>query len=102
VQHVEAEDILSDDMAWQRQYLLLGKDSTKYTASRDTWGPLVLPSGMIFVLGDNRDQSLDSRFVGFVRERDVVGRAQRLYWSWDSVARKVRWNRIGLTVRTPG
>ncbi len=62
---------------------------------RDNFGPITVPPGKIFVLGDNRDRSLDSRFWGFVPLEDVKGKAFIIYWSWDRQEMGVRWKRIG-------
>ncbi len=62
---------------------------------RDNLGPIKVPEGTIFVMGDNRDQSYDSRFWGFVKLEDVIGKAFIIYFSWDSDDNGVRWNRLG-------
>jgi len=62
---------------------------------RDNMGPLKVPEGTIFVMGDNRDQSYDSRFWGFVDLKDVMGEAFMIYWSWNSEENNARWSRIG-------
>ncbi|HET7456818.1 MAG TPA: signal peptidase I [Gemmatimonadaceae bacterium] len=86
------------DFGWQRAYLV-GVDTSTYHASVDTWGPLVVPAGRVFVLGDNRHNSLDSRYAGFVDADSVFGRPTRLFFSYDGEARVVRWSRIGATLR---
>ena len=62
---------------------------------RDNFGPVTVPPGSIFCMGDNRDQSYDSRFWGFVDLRDVLGKAFIIYWSWNSDEHNVRWSRFG-------
>jgi signal peptidase I len=62
---------------------------------RDNFGPIVVPKGKLFAMGDNRDQSHDSRFWGFVDLQDVMGKAFIIYWSWNKDENWVRWNRFG-------
>lgn len=60
--------------------------------------PLVVPEGRIFVMGDNRDNSYDSRFWGFVPVENVYGKAFVIHWSWNraggDISKMVRWKRI--------
>jgi signal peptidase I len=62
---------------------------------RDNFGPVTVSEGSLFVMGDNRDESYDSRFWGLVPMKDVLGKALIIYWSWNQEDHGVRWNRIG-------
>ena len=62
---------------------------------RDNFGPTNVPEDSLFVMGDNRDHSYDSRFWGLVERAAVKGKAINIYWSWDKESFSVRWDRIG-------
>ncbi len=70
-----------------------------YLQRMENFGPVVVPKDSLFVMGDNRDNSEDSRFWGFLRVNAVLGKAFILYFSWNGNAENlfdmVRWSRIG-------
>lgn len=66
-----------------------------FSGQRDNFGPYKVPEDKYFVMGDNRDQSYDSRFWGYVDSSNILGKALIIYWSWDGVKHWVRFNRIG-------
>ncbi|MBW1643159.1 MAG: signal peptidase I [Deltaproteobacteria bacterium] len=68
------------------------------TQPRDFFGPINVPKNHLFMLGDNRDFSSDSRFWGFLPMEGVKGKVSYIYWSLDSENKKVRWKRIGKSV----
>jgi signal peptidase I len=92
-------------MVWQYRYLTGDVDQSNYRPTRDNWGPIVVPQNRFFLLGDNRDESLDSRFWGFLDPARVKGKASVVYYSYERDSMKPfpflhgRWNRIGEMIR---
>jgi signal peptidase I len=72
-------------------------------SSIEDYGPVTVPEDSLFVMGDNRDNSQDSRFWGFVKINEVKGKAFIIYFSWNSNAQdllnKIRWTRFGKLIR---
>jgi signal peptidase I len=96
-------DVTDDEFAWQSGYLVKAAEGGIGShPSRNNWGPIVVPEKKYFVLGDNRDNSLDSRFWGFVPDSLIRGRPIFVYYSYQpDTARafawltRIRWRRIG-------
>jgi signal peptidase I len=94
-------DVYSGSMKWQCEYRpsdAMGGCSP----SRDNWGPVVVPAGRYLMLGDNRDDSEDSRYWGFIDEAAMRGKPLVVYYSFEPASTRrmpwfsaVRWHRIG-------
>lgn len=66
---------------------------------RDNFGPVIVPGDKCFMMGDNRDQSYDSRYWGYVDMKQIKGEALIIYWSWDNQKHWPRFERIGRVVK---
>jgi signal peptidase I len=108
VEHTDPDiDPAPEDFRWQRNYLVrTAAAASGYHPSRNNWGPLVVPKEKYFVLGDNRDNSLDSRYWGFVPDSLLKGRPFVIYYSYapdtvDTFAwlTHIRWTRLGERIR---
>ena len=86
----------------QKEISVINTSDTIFSSAkspRDNFGPITVSQNAIFLLGDNRDNSFDSRFWGTVNENKIKGKAICLYWSWDGKNSSIRWNRIGKTIQ---
>jgi signal peptidase I len=80
----------------------VNEDYTKYVlgdAHPRTYGPYVVPEGHIFMMGDNRDNSADSRAWGPLSKDLIAGKAMFIYFSWNNDSHTVRFSRIGDIIR---
>ncbi len=92
---VRSKQVYVDGQPWDDPHATYAPG---HAGPSDSYGPFTVPPGTIFVMGDNRDQSYDSRFWGPVPLSDIKGKALIIYWSWDGPDRWVRWERIGRLV----
>jgi signal peptidase I len=99
-EHSESPDNRARMRRWElAEYV--GADADDYLPNLHDWGPIVVPPDSLFVLGDNRDASYDSRYWGFVPRRNVRGHPALIYFSrepdsWNALPllSRVRWGRI--------
>ena len=81
-------DAVHPDMEWQSHHLI-ASELREYHPTRDNWGPIVVPEERYFVLGDNRDNSEDSRYWGFVSRDEIRGRPWFVYYSFERTTDEV-------------
>ena len=96
--HKLERSMFDEDFMWQRKYLV-GGDTAAYHPTLTFWGPIVVPTGQYFVLGDNRGESADSRFTGFVTADSIIQRPIVVYLSRDPDTHNIRWRRIGMAIK---
>lgn len=101
-QHGDPMDVFDPRMRWQQEYLVTASDQMQYRPTRDNWGPIVVPADRYFVLGDNRDDSEDSRYWGLVDATTLKGKPLFVYYSFEPRPlshapwlTEIRWDRIG-------
>jgi signal peptidase I len=102
--YTERADVYATSMTWQCDFAAVADRST-CNPTRDNWGPIVVPDQRYFLLGDNRDDSEDSRYWGFAARDAMKGKPLVLYYSFDAGSTgpmpwlaTIRWRRIGRTV----
>lgn len=87
-----------NDKLLKEPYAHHSQPSSPDSGTRDNMAPLRIPEGHVFVMGDNRENSSDSRVWGVLDLKNLRGKAQWIYWSWDSEDTGVRTDRLGTSV----
>jgi signal peptidase I len=98
----DSADMYASGMFWQCQHAPGGIPGDACRPTRDNWGPIVVPDDRFFMMGDNRDDSEDSRYWGFVRRDAIRGRPLIIYYSFNPASGRgvpwlssIRWSRVG-------
>jgi signal peptidase I len=102
-------NVPTDRHDWQHKFEIKGSrfGAPPEHPTLDNWGPMVVPAGHLFMLGDNRYNSKDARFWGFVPRGNVRGRPIFVYYSWNAddsdrplpFLTDIRWSRLGTIIR---
>ena len=90
-------NLFIDGVYFKEDYIKI--DNENIDERRGNFGFFTVSDNSFFVLGDNRNNSYDSRYWGFVDYTDVIGKITHIYWSRDKESSKIRWERVGMTVK---
>lgn len=90
---IRRKQLFINDEPVEEPYVILRRPEDRTDSPRDNYGPILVPPGKFFAMGDNRDESLDSRYWGFADQKQIKGKAMFIYWSgW-------RFDRLGKFLR---
>jgi len=97
---IKNNQLYINNKEYTEHYVIYTDTKSRPRSSQPTnnYGPVSVPKGSFFVLGDNRNNSYDSRYWGFLATDKIKGKIATIYWSWDKENKKVRWDRIGKLV----
>jgi signal peptidase I len=90
----ETAPAILDQMRARQLPHYVGSDPNHYHPTPHSWGPIVVPRDSFWVMGDNRDDSWDSRYWGFLPRSHLEGRPLIIYMSVASDPFRIRWNRL--------
>lgn len=82
-----------EDLLGIKHHIFVNEDKLSHD-----YHDIVVPEGMYFVMGDNRDDSDDSRYWGFVPDKNIVGKALLVWMSWNGEKTNFRWDRMGKVI----
>ncbi len=92
---IRQQQVFINDQALDEPYAMHTEPPTPQPSPRDDLSPTIIPDGYVFVLGDNRENSFDSRMFGPLAIKDIERKVKIIYWSWNSEEGTIRWGRIG-------
>ncbi len=95
---IRGTQVLINGTPLAEPYAAYGDWPVTRLGERKGFGPVVIPTGKLFILGDNRDHAMDSRVWGFLDLTNVMGKVAKIYFSYDSVSGTIRWARMGIIV----
>jgi signal peptidase I len=95
---IRGKRVLIDGVPLDESYVVYSDWTTSRLGEREKIGPFVIPPDRLFMMGDNRDHAMDSRYWGLLDVRKIQGKVAHIYFSWDSGAGAIRWARIGTEI----